>query len=323
MLKFSKIKECTIKINLKLKAVSQILQIVQLWWKIDFLIVRKLFQRRVLRSDDVDLLAYSHVVLVHQLDVFPFLKRTIHYKYPAHVSFIHLLLVIFPFPIRLFVRFSWCDTTRHIRGSSAFACAASFARSHLGSALEASRFDWGPSRKSTLVPRQRCQEMGMARGAPRIKIKYQQLVVVSFAVICCNYLIPMVCRHVLKCKKNGFMWVSYETRSFLKSSSLGWEHATSRRCTYPWGLPLPLDFRLWHSEIWELQRCVSYIRCLERDEQMRIRFYPRVKTASHPRSICCQCHFGILEIDRRFKVNFTWFLFSLTLSRDKCNNYVN
>lgn len=56
-------------------------QCVELWRQVDFLLERELFQRYVLIADDVDLVTDSHVVLVHQFNVFPFLQRTMNYKF--------------------------------------------------------------------------------------------------------------------------------------------------------------------------------------------------------------------------------------------------
>lgn len=81
-----------------------LLQRLELWRERNFLVVGELFERRVLCTDDVDLVADPHVVLVHQLDVLPLLQRVINYKFQVYSLLIHRLLVIFPFPARPSVR---------------------------------------------------------------------------------------------------------------------------------------------------------------------------------------------------------------------------
>lgn len=89
-------------------------------------------------------------------------------------------------------------------------------------------------------------------------------------------------------------------RTFQIGERVWGRNATSRRITYRWRLSLPLDFRLWHSKIWELQRCVSSKIHLERVRRVRTKNKASYKTASHSRSICCQCHFEISMNSRRF-----------------------
>lgn len=110
-----------------------------------------------------------------------------------------------------------------------------------------------------------------------------------------NYLVPMVSRHILKYKQRvELRWFLFYLNSWLNSSSQTSKHSTSCWQTYRWGFPLTLDFWLWHSEIWIIQRCFFSLEPLERDEMLRIRNNSRFKNASHRRSIIFWNHFEFL-----------------------------
>jgi hypothetical protein len=65
----------------------------------------------------------------------------------------------------------------------------------------------------------------------------------------------------------------------------------AREYTYSRAFAFPLDFGLWHSEIWEIQCCCCMLNRLKWRMVMRSR--ENLKDASHSTSInfAAQCHF--------------------------------
>lgn len=150
-------------------------QTLQLWWQSDFLLVRELFERSVLGSEEVDFVANPHVVIIHQLNVLPLLQRFINYKFLIGATLIHRLLEIFPFPVRLSARCVWCDRKRRSLGSSAFAFAVSSERFHPDSVREVWVFDSSHGRRWKPALHRWYQEMGKVRAEP--KTMFQELII--------------------------------------------------------------------------------------------------------------------------------------------------
>lgn len=65
-----------LKSILRLIESNFVLQILEIGWHDDFLVMTELFEGGVALSHDFDVVADAHVVLVHHLNVFPLLKRT-------------------------------------------------------------------------------------------------------------------------------------------------------------------------------------------------------------------------------------------------------
>lgn len=87
--------------SLRAADTSSSLQTLQLWRQCDFLVVSELFQRHILRPNNLDLIADPQVVLVHQLNVLPFLQKTIGINRSRRVNLVaHLLLVTSRSPVR-------------------------------------------------------------------------------------------------------------------------------------------------------------------------------------------------------------------------------